>query len=234
MHRAIRRSLPALGLACVALCAVSWPASAADPGPLPPAPRFDWMAPGQHRPAPRIASVTLGCDETPTQACLDKSWSDLLAAFDQGPLTAPAGGRSYRMIWLRSFHAPVAVRIDVSAAGAAVLTTRWARRVNGEYGASGLQPAPAALTWGELGYLEDALKQNGFSQIVADESALPEGDQMICNDGAEWVIEAVVGDRYRYVSGGCRRDQDRVLAIGLTFIKIARRRTPNVEFEPVY
>jgi hypothetical protein len=212
-----------------------WAFAANADSTFPDAPSFDWIADGQHRPVPHTASVILACDFThPAEACLDAQWRKVLHSLSEVPLSAPAHGRSYRLVWIRSFHRPAAIRIDVDEHGHAVLTTRWARQGHHDHRPIQPRPAPASLTQTEVAAIETALSTHGFSTMIADEQAIPDDKAVICSDGAEWIIEAVMDGRYRYVDGGCRWDQDAIVSMGEPFIDLAKRKTPSPDFEPIY
>jgi hypothetical protein len=104
----------------------------------------------------------------------------------------PAGG-SYRFTWLRSFHAPVIVRIDEAPDGALRMT---AKRLSGKGG-----------------YAPGRIAARVERNLEADEAAslrrlLAQGDlarepPVGCEvgiDGAQWIVETSVGGSYRFVN----------------------------------
>ena len=98
----------------------------------------------------------------------------------------------YRFLWLRSFHNPVAVRLNVNEDGTSLLAVKV---TNGRGGC-----APGVLVKNETrrlskdytqGFL-DQVRQLGYWSLPTD------GNQGGC-DGAEWILEAVKDGRYKLV-----------------------------------
>ena len=100
----------------------------------------------------------------------------------------------YRFLWLRTFHNPVAVRLNVDDDGTSVLTVRV---TNGKGGY-----APGALVKNETRRLSKDYTQGFLEQVrELDYWKLPTneaGNSRGC-DGAEWILEAVKDGRYKLV-----------------------------------
>jgi hypothetical protein len=99
----------------------------------------------------------------------------------------------YRFLWLRSFHNPVAVRLNVDRDGTSLLTVKV---TNGRGGY-----APGELVKNESrrlskeytqGFLDD-VRELGYWSLPTDD---PENRG---TDGAEWILEAVKDGRYKLV-----------------------------------
>jgi hypothetical protein len=120
-------------------------------------------------------------------------YSKHLRAMKEEPLYSPHGEwvESYRFLWLRSFHNPVAVRIWKCG------SVRFVS-VKELDGAGGYDPGKLKLErkreltpdeWREfMRYLEDSCYWQ-----------LPTQDDTIGFDGAQWIFEGVKGGRYHVV-----------------------------------
>jgi hypothetical protein len=98
----------------------------------------------------------------------------------------PSGeAESYRFLWLRSFHHPIAVRVDLLADGSWVLVTKVAS------GAGGCSPGTLTtntsrqLTAQEAQSLRSKVEGGGFWNAPN-----PVNDQT-GTDGSDWIIEGV-------------------------------------------
>ena len=130
---------------------------------------------------------------------------------------------SYRFLWLRSFHHPIAIRVDVQADGSATLTTRIAS------GAGGYPPGKLTasttrfLTKEEAQQLIARINASGFWQ-------LPSYDRdRAGNDGSEWVVEAAVHGKYHLVSAWTPKDGP-IHDLGTIFLfELAKIKVPKNE-----
>ena len=105
----------------------------------------------------------------------------------------PAGASTLRFTWLRSFHAPVTIRIETAGPGSHRLI---AKRLSG---AGGYDPGVVEkiverrLTSAEAGRLQTMLAGSRVFDLVPN----------ICQlgfDGAEWIFESVDAGGYHFVS----------------------------------
>jgi hypothetical protein len=109
-----------------------------------------------------------------------------LASLEEGA----ANRRIIRFTWIRSFHEPTAVRIDVLTDGSATLTAK--QRASGFQGAN--RTLQRALSEHERVQLGD---------ILADTAVLEQAPKacVLGMDGANWIIENAGGpEGYRYVN----------------------------------
>jgi len=102
----------------------------------------------------------------------------------------------YRFLWLRSFHHPVVVRLDVQANGTGILTTKVAD------GAGGYPPG--RLAENRTKEIRKEVVESFLAHV--DEVkywTLPTRDPLDPNtvnlDGAEWVLEGVRNGTYKIV-----------------------------------
>lgn len=114
-----------------------------------------------------------------------------LAAAGEAPLFR-SNGRSLRFTWLRTFDAPVVIRLDTGADGA---VTMAATELSGH---GGYEPGTIArrierrLSTGEVAALKRVVEQTGVLKQTA----------ATCDaglDGAQWVVESNGPDGYRFV-----------------------------------
>jgi hypothetical protein len=138
---------------------------------------------------------------------------------------------SYRFLWLRSFDAPVTVRLDVNADGTGAVTAKIG---DGPAGYSSttkvVEIDRRVLTRDQVQAFAAQVDKLDFWSLATDEDP-PKG--MVRVDGSEWIIEAVRGGEYQVVarwspdgnpSPGSKAvlEIGRTLAIDLAQLKIAR------------
>ncbi len=113
-----------------------------------------------------------------------------LRALQEPALCAKPGVEVYRFLWLRTFHNPIAVRIQ---------------RLDDHYrligkqlsGAGGYEPGKLVrdttieLSAEQVAQVKDLIDQSGYWSMGADSSF---GD-----DGSQWILEVVSNGRYRVV-----------------------------------
>jgi hypothetical protein len=103
------------------------------------------------------------------------------------------GMTTYRFTWLRTFHAPMFIRIDVSTDGRMRMT---AKRLSGKGGyAPGHVDARIVRTLGveEIERVKQVLAAN-------DTADLPPIDCQIGVDGAQWIFETSAKGAYHFVN----------------------------------
>jgi hypothetical protein len=101
--------------------------------------------------------------------------------------------QSYRLLWLRTFHHPVVIRVNVNPDGSAVLTTKIASGLGGYDPGHLLRDKSTMLSKARTdNFLSLVEKQNFWTFPSTDRS--PTG-----TDGSRWVIEGVKDGRYHFV-----------------------------------
>ena len=136
-------------------------------------------------------------------------------------LTTNTKAESYRFLWLRSFHHPVAVRVDLQADGTWMLITKVAS------GAGGY--SPGTLTTNTSRQLTAQEAQNLRSKVDNDgfwDAPNPVSDQT-GTDGSQWIIEGVRAGRYHVVDrwmpkNGPARNLGQFLAFDLAKLSIPK------------
>jgi len=99
---------------------------------------------------------------------------------------------SYRFLWLRTFHHPIAVRVDLKADGTSLLTTKISS------GSGGYDPGK--LIQDETLGLTREQTNRFLGQIEADNFwKLPSVQRDRGVDGAQWIIEGIRNGSYHVV-----------------------------------
>jgi len=152
---------------------------------------------------------------------LSQWYSAQLKALDEPSLWALSKsqkGQSYRFLWLRTFHHPIAIRIDIKADGSAQLTTKMTSGAGGFKPGRLMKNITSGLTKEQTDRFLNKIKQHGFWELAAHRE--PAG-----LDGAEWIIEGVKDGNYRIVNrwspkGGPVRVLGLFMLNGLAKLKI--------------
>jgi hypothetical protein len=168
----------------------------------------------------------------PEKALSDDSWSDRfrakwysrqLEALEEPSLLELAKNsyESYRFLWLRSFHHPVAVRFDMRADGIGVLTTKVASGAGGFKPGHLVENMSRPLTRAQTQAFLARLKKVGFWSLPS-----PVNDQT-GPDGSEWIIEGVKEGKYHVVdrwspNEGAVHELGLYLAIGLAQMNVPK------------
>jgi hypothetical protein len=122
-------------------------------------------------------------------------YSKHLAAMNEPSLQPRAGcpEESYRFLWLRSFQAPIAVRVWQASPKRFFIISK---QLSGKGGYE-----PGSLSNEKMRPLTED-EWNTFTQLLSQASfwKLPTEDEMIDgNDGAQWILEGVKEDNYHIV-----------------------------------
>ena len=141
-----------------------------------------------------------------------------LESFSEKPL--PAGRDAYRIVVWPTFHKPVLITIRKTDSGADVV----AKTLHGQggYEVGGID-SDKAFSISRQGFkkVERAFEKAKLESFPAREAPYvsgPYGGVLICLDGATWVIEQVVGDKYLYVERYCPAEKP-LLEIGYVLLK---------------
>jgi len=151
-------------------------------------------------------------------------YSTQLRALGEPSLSALATNRkseSYRFLWLRSFHHPVAVRVDLQADGTWILITKVASGAGGYSPGTLTTNTSRQLTAREIQTFRSEIENDGFWNAPN-----PVNDQK-GTDGSQWIIEGVKAGRYHVVDrwmpkDGPTRNLGRFLAFDLAQLSIPK------------
>lgn len=149
-------------------------------------------------------------------------YSSQLRALQEPSLLAlkeTPSSESYRFLWLRSFHHPIAIRLEVKPDGSGILTTKVAN------GAGGFSPGVLSENGSHLLTQE---RTQAFLSLVDRlnfwNTPNPVNDQK-GTDGSQWIIEGVKGGHYHVVDrwspkSGVVRELGQMLAFDLAKMNI--------------
>ena len=151
-------------------------------------------------------------------------YSTQLRALQEPSLFALATNRkaeSYRFLWLRTFHHPVAVRVDLQADGSWMLVTKVANGAGGYSPGSVTTNTSRQLTAHEVQSFRSKVESGGFWNAPS-----PINDQT-GTDGSQWIIEGVKAGRYHVVDrwmpkNGPARDLGLFLSLDLARLSIPK------------
>lgn len=138
-------------------------------------------------------------------------YSKQLAAIGEPSLNCPTRFPVYRFLWLRTFHHPIAIRVEHRVGETVVFATELD-------GAGGYEPGKAfrrverRLSKKEQGAIEASL---AAERVWAS----PDQDHSLGADGARWVVEARDGTRYQLHETWSPKD-GRVRRMGLAFLAL--------------
>lgn len=143
---------------------------------------------------------------------------------------APPADETYRLVWLRSFHQPVAIQIarsgnrfalDVITSNEARLSGKPLMRLHRQLGEADWSRIVAGLSTLDFWNLHSGDKQAGhFVKNDATEEIIVTAGK----DGARWIIEGRAG-RYHVIDRWS--DADDVIAVGRIFIELAQLDIPE-------
>lgn len=127
---------------------------------------------------------------------------------------------SYRFVWLRTFHHPVVVRLDIRADGIGELTTKVSNGAGGYKPGQIIQNLSRPLTREQTNMFLARLGKDKFWE-------LPSYENSGGNDGSQWIIEGVKDGKYHVVdrwtpNEGPVRELGLALALGLAELKIPK------------
>jgi len=129
---------------------------------------------------------------------------------------------SYRFVWLRTFHHPVVVRLDIRADGVGELTAKVSNGAGGYKPGQIIQNVSRPLTREQTSMFLAQLGKDKFWELPSYENSGRGG-----NDGSQWIVEGVKDGKYHVVdrwtpSEGPVRELGVTLALGLAELKIPK------------
>jgi hypothetical protein len=118
-----------------------------------------------------------------------------LRAMREPVLCSAPGAERYRFLWLRSFHSPIAIRVE-HRQGQTTLVAKRLRMTGDEIGGALEKDTSFALTAEEWAKLEDFLRKAKYWEVPTEWPQDPNFDKL---DGAQWVLEGATSTRYHLV-----------------------------------
>jgi hypothetical protein len=160
-------------------------------------------------------------DDQRSEQLLTDWYSGQLKALEEPSLLKLAANpsvESYRFVWLRTFHHPVAVRLVLRTDGIGELTLKVANGAGGYAPGHLIENVSRPLTRQQTASFLERVKAVQFWE-------LPNHRDRGGNDGAEWIIEGVKDGKYHVVTrwtpkSGPVRELGLMLALGLAQINI--------------
>lgn len=150
----------------------------------------------------QLSEIAKGCDypaikDPPVLSRMEREYlSDALSSAQEPPLVEIVGENSetsaFRFIWLRSFHAPVIVRVVSGSDGRAQLTAKLMTGLGG-------------YDLGKVDAVVDrplSTAEVGRFRAVMDKARIAGVQSSTCDlgcDGATWLVEAIDDGIYRYL-----------------------------------
>lgn len=126
---------------------------------------------------------------------------------------ASSGKEAYRFLWLRTFHSPVAVRLNVNADGTSLLTVKVTDGQGGYEPGRLTKDAVRRLSKEETDWFLGRVHELKYWNLPTRE---PKTDE-IGLDGAQWVVEAIKDGTYKVVDRWSP-DKGPVRALGLIML----------------
>ena len=111
--------------------------------------------------------------------------------------------QTYRFLWLRSFHHPISVRLDIRQDGTGLLTTKVTSGQGGYKPGALVMNKTRALTKEQTSWALDRINEIGFWGLPTYEKpkegvgANGEKTLQIDVDGAQWILEGVKDGKYQ-------------------------------------
>lgn len=164
-------------------------------------------------------------DEAPQSSQFKEQWySDQLRALKEPSLwqlSKTQKAQTYRFLWLRSFHHPISVRLDVVEDGTAVVTTKITSGQGGDERRKLIVNKSHSLTKEQTASFLDLINEAGFWDLATYAQGVvgPDGKKIVevDVDGAEWILEGVKDGKYK-IADRWSPEKGPVRALGLTML----------------
>jgi hypothetical protein len=155
-------------------------------------------------------------DKTVRDESISKWYGGQLSALEESSIWAQRGTKKeiYRFTWLRTFHNPIAVRLEMSDDGTGVL---FLKRCDG---AGGYKPGKLILNKSAIISKEemDNVKKKFDKLNFWEQSSRDPGEGGM--DGAQWIFEGLRDGKYHLVDRWTP-EKGPIYEIGLEFQKLA-------------
>jgi hypothetical protein len=147
-------------------------------------------------------------------------YSKHLSAMGEPSLQCASRYPVYRFLWLRSFHHPIAVRVEKREDDMHLFAVELD-------GAGGYEPGAESRRVDRVLYIREA---KAFTEAIATARVLnaPDKPEMRGFDGAKWVVEAREGERYQ-IHNVWTPENGRIHELGSAFIALTGWSIPKDE-----
>lgn len=166
-------------------------------------------------------------DDSASDQFLAGYYSNELKILGEPSLLKPTAGapvETYRLLWLRTFDPPIAVRLEVKADGTGTVTTKMADGQAGFPNTSMkiVENVSRPVKREQVQAFLALIARTSFWSIATTED--PEDSMDIGEGGSEWVLEGVKGGKYHVVArwspdvnrvGGCRAVEEIGMALAM-------------------
>ena len=122
--------------------------------------------------------------------------------------------QTYRFLWLRTFHHPIAIRLDVEADGNSLLTTKISSGQGGYEPGRLIRNSTRKLSKEQTEWFLARIEELQFWSLPTKEAEEP---NVINLDGAEWILEATKNGDYHLVERWSP-DKGAVHALGIIML----------------
>jgi len=129
---------------------------------------------------------------------------------------------SYRFVWLRTFHHPIIVRVDIQANGGAELTTKASSGAGGYEPGKLVENTSRPLTQKQIEGFLATIQRLQFWELPTHETP-----ETVGCDGSQWIIEGIKNGKYHVVDRWTPT-KGAIHDLGLTFVfGLAQMRIPK-------
>jgi len=147
---------------------------------------------------------------------------------------------AFRILYARSFHAFIVVRIEIRSPADAILTAKEIPRSDTEKSLD----STVNLSRPEIVQFRKLIAQEKFwdapSQyhVAVDigpfVTPVPGGQTVVMSDGAMWVIEGIDARHYKVMGDDGGAFESPVRDVGLSMLNLAKKHIPNLDIDPIY
>ena len=163
----------------------------------------------------------------PQENC-DRWYPPYLTAMNEPSLwdrSKDSATESYRFLWLRTFHHPAALRLELAPDGSGVLTVKVLSGQGGYDPGDLIENREVRVDKVKLKRFFDLLSAARFWDLPSED----QNPNEIVNDGAQWIVEGAREGHYHVVDRvSPRRGPYRDIA--LLLMKLGDLRVPSKEF----
>jgi len=149
-----------------------------------------------------------------------------LKALEEPSLLEAGSNRSlesYRFVWLRTFHHPIAVRLEIMADGSGKLTTKIGSGSGGYKPGKLIENTSHSVEREQINKFLKQVRRVGFWNLPSSD----ENTTMVGCDGSRWIIEGVKDAKYHVAqrwtpSKGPVHKLGTMLAMSLANLKVPK------------
>ena len=152
---------------------------------------------------------------------------------------------AYRLIWLRSFHPEIIVRVEIeSSLVARIKATSLETFHSEDEGQKVLFQQSATLSAKEIEFLRGKFYAASFWTLPHDfnvemkfgqfSNPAKREEDVIMSDGAYWLVEGLSSDHYQIIGDGGIGLNSPPMNLGLVLLNLAHGKMPDLVIEPIY